>query len=162
MLFAPVILPVSGLSGCCPVPCHAILMTLVIFAHIPPNTMLSPLQFGHLSGVSLHNVACFDTHQTMFHQCSSDLCSPAQLPDVGCCLHLHSILPHPQQPSQRVLGPAFVQGLNLYHTPAAVTPSLTSLSATLFPFTTKTTDDAIISALCSLYLMVRGFDSHLT
>jgi len=79
---------------------------------------------------------------------------------VGGCTCL--IWPHPQQSSQRLSGPAFVYSSTLYRTPAAGTPSLTSLCATFFPFTMKTADDALISPLCSLNWVVRGFDSHLT
>jgi len=41
-------------------------------------------------------------------------------------------------------------------------PILTKRCATLFHFTTKTTDDAAISLFCLLSLMVRGFASHRT
>jgi len=70
--------------------------------------------------------------------------------------------PHPQQSSQRLAGPAFVYCSTLYHTPAAITPLFTSLCATFFHLTMKTTDDALVSPLCSLSLMIWGFDSHLT
>jgi len=70
--------------------------------------------------------------------------------------------PHPQYSSQKLLGPAYVHGPTVYRTPAAITPLFTSLCATIFPLTMKTTDDAVISPLCSLSQMIRGFDSHLT
>ena len=41
-------------------------------------------------------------------------------------------------------------------------PFLTRLCDTLFPFTTKTTDDTAISPFCLFSLMVQGFASHLT
>jgi len=43
-----------------------------------------------------------------------------------------------------------------------VTLLFTSLCATFFPLTMKTTDDAFISPLCSLSLMLWVFHSHLT
>jgi len=53
--------------------------------------------------------------------------------------------PHPQQYSHLLSGPVLVKGSTRYHTPAALLPSLNYIRATLLPFTTKTTDDSVIS-----------------
>jgi hypothetical protein len=48
------------------------------------------------------------------------------------------------------------------HTPAAFMRVLINFCMPLLPFTTKTTDDAVISPFCLLCLMVRVFPSHCT
>jgi len=70
--------------------------------------------------------------------------------------------PHPVVRRQRQSRPVSVDSLTLYRTTTAVTTQITSLCATFFLLTTKTTHDSCISLFCSLYLMVWGFGSPLT
>jgi len=72
------------------------------------------------------------------------------------------MLPHPKECPWRLSGPALGRCSTWSHTAAAVTPLFTSLCATFFPLTKKTTDVVFISPLCSLCLMVWGFNDSIT
>jgi len=87
---------------------------------------------------------------------------PKQQPHLGLLLQLFSISPHPQQQSYLLSGPALVNASTRCHTPAALLPLLIKLCVTLLPFTTKTTNDEVITPFCLIFRMVRGFASHRT
>ena len=162
VLLATVPHPVCRSLGCNHLLCRVMLMASVFFTHILLDAMWFPLQFVRLYCVWLHDAPGLDTHPIMLHLGYSNRCGLGEMPHFGWRLDLHTMWPDSQQRSQRLSGPAFVDSLTLNHTPTAGTPFLTSLCAAIVRFTTKTTDDTLISPLGPPSCMVRGFVSHRT
>jgi len=160
---APIPPPVSCAFCCNGLLCHAIPMASGLFAHCPLYAIWFPLQCGHFSCVWQHDVPYFDMHPATLHLWVLDVGghhAEAIHPQVVAALAFTMTPPAAVLPG--AIGGAFVYGLTLYYTPITVTSLYTIRCPTFFPHTTKTTDDASISPLCFLSLIVWGFDRHFT